>query len=333
VIKNKIQKKAMHITENQYINRVNSHINTVKYMHDLKTNFLKIQHITNSMLQKELNKDGNLQFYPRKPKLSDSSIIALSICQECLSIDSENWFLAKLKSDYRDDFTGLVHITNYNKRRKRLAPWIEQVNQRLAARLNEGEDVYIVDSIPVPVCKLAREKQLRVCRQDFETAPDKGYSAVYQQYYIGYKLHLMIGMNGVYQSMEITKASLHDVHYLNEVKHSGIDSCLLLGDKGYLSAEWQLDLFTSASIELQTPKRANQKDYQPWPFVFKFTRKRIEVIFAQLCDQMMIKRNYAKTFVGLRTRIMAKVASVTVLQYINHLNGKPLNHIKHALAA
>ena len=30
---------------------------------------------------------------------------------------------------------------------------------------------------------------------------------------------------------------------------------------------------------------------------------------------------------------MAKVAAVTVLQYINYLNGKPLNHIKHALAA
>ncbi len=47
----------------------------------------------------------------------------------------------------------------------------------------------------------------------------------------------------------------------------------------------------------------------------------------------MLKRNYAKSFNGLRTRIMAKVAAVTVLQHINHLNAKPLNHIKHALAA
>ena len=323
----------MHITENQYLNRVNSHIKTIKYMHDLKTNFLKMLGITNSIVGNKLNSDGNLDFYPRKPKLPDSQIIALSLCQECLGIDSENWFIAKLKSDYKDDFSNLVHITNYNKRRKRLARWTEQVNCKIAAILNEGEDVYMVDSIPVPVCKLAREQQLRVCRHDFETAPDKGYSAVCKQYYIGYKLHLTIGMNGVYQGMEITKASVHDVHYLNEVKHSGIGSCLLLGDKGYLSTDWQLDLFTSANIKLETPKRANQKDYQPWPFVFKSTRKRIEVVFAQLCDQMMLKRNYAKTFVGLRARIMAKVAAVTVLQYINHLNGKPINHIKHALAA
>lgn len=54
---------------------------------------------------------------------------------------------------------------------------------------------------------------------------------------------------------------MHDVHYLNEVKYGGIGYCLLLGDKGYLSAEWQLDLFTSGNIELETPKRADQKDY------------------------------------------------------------------------
>lgn len=323
----------MHITEIQYLNRVNSHIKPIKHMHDLKANFLKMLGITNIILSDDLHEDGNLRFYPHKPKFADNHIIALSLCQECLGIDSENWFLAKLRSDYSNDFSNLVHITNYNKRRKKLAYWVGQVNSRLAAKLNEGEDVFMVYSIPVSVCKLAREQQLRICRSDFETAPDKGYSAVYKQYYIGYKLHLMIGMNGVYQSMEITKASVHDVHYLNEAKHSGINSCLLLADKGYLSAPWQLDLFTSANIKLETLRRSNQKNFQPWPYLFKATRRRIEVVFSQLCDQMMLKRNYAKTFEGLRTRIMAKVAAVTVLQYINHLNGKPLNHIKHALAA
>jgi len=35
--------------------------------------------------------------------------------------------------------------------------------------------------------------------------------------------------------MEMTKASVHDAHYLNETKHSGINNWLLLGDKGYIS--------------------------------------------------------------------------------------------------
>lgn len=47
----------------------------------------------------------------------------------------------------------------------------------------------------------------------------------------------------------------------------------------------------------------------------------------------MIKRNYAKSFNGLSTRVISKIAAVTVLQMINKINGKPINHIKHALAA
>ncbi|WP_426671113.1 hypothetical protein ACPPVU_07735 [Mucilaginibacter sp. McL0603] len=50
----------------------------------------------------------------------------------------------------------------------------------------------------------------------------------------------------------------------------------ITGDKGYLSTEWQLDLFTSVNIELQTPKRANQKDYQPWPWVINQPVKRLK---------------------------------------------------------
>jgi len=45
-----------------------------------------------------------------------------------------------------------------------------------------------------------------------------------------------------------------------------------------------------------------------------------------------MKRNYAKTFVGLASRIIAKIAGLTILQYINKTNGKPINKIKHALA-
>lgn len=66
-------------------------------MHDLKANFDKILLITNHALMDKLDTDGNLQHYPRKPKLSDNGIIALSLCQECLSIDSENCFWQSLK--------------------------------------------------------------------------------------------------------------------------------------------------------------------------------------------------------------------------------------------
>jgi hypothetical protein len=70
-----------------------------------------------------------------------------------------------------------------------------------------------------------------------------------------------------------------------------------------------------------------------WTPKYRYHRKRIETLFSQLCDQMLIKRNYAKTFNGLFTRICSKISAVAVLQYVNFQNKKSINKIKHALAA
>lgn len=316
----------------QYLRDVNSHKNTLR-MHDLKTNFDKILPIVNETLADFLNSDLNVQFYPNKPRMPDAHIISLALLQEALGIDSEHWFWSKLQADYSHDFSTLPHLSCYNRRRRRLAGWIEKLARLWGRHICPYEDTYMVDSIPVPVAHIAREHSTAVCREHFHSAPDKGYSAITDQYYIGYKLHLVVSLDGVYQSMDLTKASVHDVHYLKDIKHSGLSDCLLLADKGYLSGKQQIDLFYSAGIELQTPMRRNQRGYRPWPKVFKTARRRVETVFSQLCDQMMLKRNYAKTFAGLRARLISKIASVTLLQYINWQNDEPINRIKHALAA
>ena len=324
-------KKVMHITDKQYIR---SNINQVltSYMHNLKTNFEKFFNITKSVFKDRLNQADNFYFYPNKPKLSDCEIIALSVTGESIGIDSENYFWGKLKSDHKDDFPRLIHRSNFNRRRKRLYPFIEELNEHLAHFLNESEDVYLVDSIPVPVCQIAREKQSKICKDDFETAPDKGYSAVSKSYYYGYKLHLVTSVRGIFHSMDLTKASVHDVHYLSEIKNSGLSTCTLVADKGYLSSTYQLDLFNSCQVNLQIPKKANQ-ERMPYPVIFRRVRKRIETLFSQLCDQFMLKRNYAKSNLGLSVRILSKITAVTLLQYINSKNNKPLNHLKYALAS
>src|SRR5699024_6769036 len=125
----------------------------------------------------------------------------------------------------------------------------------------------------------------------------------------------------------------HESQYLKEIKHSGLRDCLLLSDKGYLSAQGQLELFARKGLDLQTPLRQNQRDWRPYPKIFKTALRRIETIFAQLCVQMMLKRNNAKSFIGLRARLIAKVTAVSLLQYINEQNDRPINNIKHALAA
>jgi hypothetical protein len=114
-----------------------------------------------------------------------------------------------------------------------------------------------------------------------------------------------------------------------------------LGDRAYLSKTIQLDLFQTVKIKLETPKRKNQKDYTPQPYIFRKSRKRIETLFSQLCDQFKIRSNYAKSFEGFKTRpersrtgeaILAKIKALTLVQYVNKfIFDRPINNIKNQI--
>ncbi|MBY0065702.1 transposase, partial [Empedobacter falsenii] len=64
------------------------------------------------------------------------------------------------------------------------------------------------------------------------------------------------------------------------------------------------------------------------PFVIRKYRKRIETLFSQLCDQFMIRRNYAKSFLGFKTRILSKILTLTIIQSINRNQNRNINNLK-----
>ena len=163
--------------------------------------------------------------------------------------------------------------------------------------------------MPLEVCKLSRSSRSKICKTDRFACPDKGYCASQSTNYYGYKLHAICSVNGVFQSIDLSPASVHDVNYLKDIQ-TQINNCILIGDRGYLSAEFQLNLFETSKIKLNTPMRSNQKNYKKQPYIFRKSRKRIETLFSQLCDQFMIRRNYAKSFEGFKTRILSNVSSI-----------------------
>ncbi len=123
-------------------------------------------------------------------------------------------------------------------------------------------------------------------------------------------------------SFDLTKANVHDIFYLQDIKYEYLDCCIL-GDRGYISAVVQMDLFETANIRLEVSYRHNQKKWKPTFILFAKARKRIETDFSQMCDQFMICRNSAKQAVGLFTRIIGKNSAFTAMQYLNHINNNP----------
>jgi hypothetical protein len=291
-------------------------------MSNIVKNYLRVLEVISSLNCELEYKSG----VGRSFKMSDLEVVALSLTAEFMSIDSEN-SLFKLVNVIQ--IPNLIERSQFNKRRRKLFLFTEEVRTKLASRFLEFEGYFIVDSMPLEICKFARHRRIKICKKEFKTAPTKGFCASQNNWFYGYKLHGVCSVSGVFHSLDITKAEVHDVHFLKNIKQQMSD-CVLLGDRGYLSKTIQLDLFQTVNIKLETPKRVNQKNYKPQPYIFRKSRKRIETLFSQLCDQFRIRNNYAKTFEGFKTRILAKITALTLIQYINKfIFDRPINNIKN----
>ena len=290
-------------------------------MSNIVKNYLRVLEVISSLNCELIYKSG----VGRKQKMSDLEVVALSLTAEFMSIDSENSLFKQLN---QAEIPNLIERSQFNKRRRKLFLFSEEIRTKLAKEFLEFEDYFIVDSMPLEICKFSRHSRVKICKEEFESAPSKGFCASQNNWYFGYKLHGVCSVSGIFHSLDITKAEVHDVHFLKNIKQQMSD-CVLLGDRGYLSESIQLDLFQTVKVRLETPKRSNQKDYKQQPYIFRKSRKRIETLFSQLCDQFMIRRNYAKSFEGFKTRILAKITSLTLVQYINKfIFDRPINNIK-----
>lgn len=84
-------------------------------------------------------------------KISDLELISLSLTTEYLGIDSENDLFRKLPSSLKSKIERSV----YNRRIRKLSNQANEIQLKIASYLNEFEDCFIVDSMPLEVYKFS----------------------------------------------------------------------------------------------------------------------------------------------------------------------------------
>ena len=76
--------------------------------------------------------------------------------------------------------------------------------------------------MPLEVFKLSLSSRSKICKEDGYAFPDKDYCAAQSSNYYGYKLHAVCSVNGIFQSIDLSPASVHDINYLKDIKmHNG----------------------------------------------------------------------------------------------------------------
>ena len=126
-------------------------------MNNLTANYERILEIL-----RRISKDQLLAYQRRQPRLSDLELISLNLTAEFMGIDSESDLFRKLPRKIADRIERSV----YNRRRRKLANYLERIRSKLASHFNEFEDFFIVDSMPLEVCKLSRSSRSRICKEN-----------------------------------------------------------------------------------------------------------------------------------------------------------------------
>ena len=157
-------------------------------MNNFSANYAKIL----STLQ-QIEHKMNFLNQKRKPKLSDIELIAVDLTSEYMGIDSEYQLFRCLP----DFILSKIERSVYNRRKRGLFFFREQLRKQIS-ELITSSDYYIVDSMPLEVCKLSRSVRSRICKEDYLSAPDKGYCASQKMNYYGYKLHAVCTIDGVF---------------------------------------------------------------------------------------------------------------------------------------
>ena len=65
----------------------------------------------------------------------------------------------------------------YNRTKRKLFPYIEKLRIKMAEKFNEFENYFVIDSMPLEVCKMARSSRSKICKEVDYAIPNKGFCA------------------------------------------------------------------------------------------------------------------------------------------------------------
>lgn len=207
--------------------------------------------------------------------------------------------------------SGALSTSRFNRRLHRLAEWLSVVLSILGEVFQHGQ-VYILDSIPLPVCRRVRASRCRKVRGRVYC----GYNAAKREKYFGWKLHLVCTPDGLPVAFEVLPAAYHDLTPVHEVLFALPRGSCVYTDKGYNSAPDETSLRLETGVRLIPSRRVNMQPHR-WAddYDLRLYRHKIETFNSQL-EKMGVERLYARTNAGFEIKVHASLLALTFTNLI-----------------
>lgn len=208
-------------------------------------------------------------------------------------------------------YVSRLSVSRFNRRLHALRDWLYGVVTVLGEVFAHGE-VFLIDSMPLPVCKRARARRCRKVRGKAFC----GYCAAKREKFFGWRLHLICSAEGIPVAFDLLPASAHDLTPLHELAFALPAGASLFGDKGYLSHADALTLLQETGVRLVTPQRSNMAP-NSWAddYDLALYRKRIETVNSQL-EAMGVQCLHARTNLGFDLKAWASLLALAFTNII-----------------
>jgi hypothetical protein len=250
-------------------------------------------------------------------KITDHELIALAVAQAASGICSDRQFLGVIGRLLPGWFPHLPDQTQYNRRLRRLAPWIATVQLQVAELIAEGQirlvDGTLISCANYPGC---------ASRSEFGGHASYGYCPSKSLFVWGMRLVLISDVKGVpvgYDLVGPKTGQERDSALELAGAHAG---STLFADKGFWGREY-LDCMDLIDVRLVTPDKHQPGHRPPTEIAKARIRLVIESVFANLKGQMRLDHHLAKTLPGLTQRIAQRLLALTLAILINTLTGRP----------
>jgi hypothetical protein len=205
-----------------------------------------------------------------------------------------------------------LSVSRFNRRLHALSDWLYGIVTVLGELCATGE-VFIIDSMPLPVCKRVRARRCKKVRGKVYC----GYCAAKREKFFGWRLHLICTPEGVPVAFDLLPASLHDLTPIHELTVHLPKDVTVFGDKGYISAPDAQTILEATGVRLVSVRRTNMPP-NSWAddFDLRLYRKRIETVYSQM-EKMGIQSLHARTNPGFDLKAWSSLLALAFTNIID----------------
>jgi hypothetical protein len=248
---------------------------------------------------------GKIRRGGRLPSLTDAEVITMEIVGEFLGHGKgDKTIFDYFRQHWHDYFPRLNCRTTFVRQSANLWKVKEILYHEITKRCLESSksEISISDGLPLPTCHPKRVRKHNPLRSDGAFS----YCAAKDEYYFGFKAHLLTNDDGLILNFAITPANVDERDVLPEIANNV--SGLLISDKGLICPVLKEDL-ARYGIDLQTPLRKNMYDWRPkclmnWAMN---VRRIIEAVNGQLAGRFNIQAIRAKNLWHLSSKVLRKI--------------------------